>query len=165
MYEILWYTTLEVTMMKLPPLEKIPEALSVLADKRYAIYEDHADIISSNHAKTYTVLFDGTTYASNDSATYWQGYPGYPIIAVWFLQELLPVPNHILPYFKGIDWHKRNEKHKRRYAQALQEVLEEQQLSEEEMMIIKASIQHIYELLSTLFYTIKRNTKKPIALN
>ena len=73
-------------MEKLPPIEKVYEAWSAVADGRVALHPDErrAAIASSNGAKTYTVAWNenGSTYSSNDNATYWQGYAGYPVIAV-----------------------------------------------------------------------------------
>lgn len=158
----LWYTNLEVMTMKLPPIEKISEALSVIADQRYVMYEDYVEITSSNHAKTYTVLFHDTIYASNDAATYWQGYPGYPILAVWFLQGILPLPNHILPYFKDIDWNERNKRHKRNYANALKEVFDEWHSQGIDTKMIQSTIDELYQILPTLPYEIQKNTKKVI---
>lgn len=151
-----------MTMQKLPPIEKIPEAFSVLADERITVYADYAEVISSNGTKQYSVLFQGQTYASNDSATYWQGYPGYPILATWMKQGILSYPKHMIPYFKDIDWNSINKKHKRNYAAACEEVLDELHRQGADIPTIKQAIQTIYEQLSTLSYEIKRNTKKPI---
>ena len=64
-------------MEKLPPIEKVYEAWSAVADGRVALHPDErrAAIASSNGAKTYTVAWNenGSTYSSNDNATYWQG--------------------------------------------------------------------------------------------
>lgn len=160
----MWYTTCEVNKMslqKLPPIEKIPEAFSVLADQRIQMFEDHATIVSSNFTKQYTVLFTADRYASNDAATYWQGYPGYPIIAVWMKQGYLPVLKQILPYFKGIDWHALNQKHKRNYRNAcaeLYETLKKQGINTEE---IQEHIQQLYAIMSQFSFIIQRNPKKP----
>ena len=82
-----------LNMEKLPPIEKIFEAYSALADGRVTISEDteEAHIASSDGAKHYTVRWEGSHYTSNDSATYWAGYPGYPVLAVWMKQGILPV--------------------------------------------------------------------------
>lgn len=81
-------------MEKLPPLAKVFEAWSALADGRVALdaEERRASVASSNGAKAYTVAWseDGAVYSSNDSATYWQGYAGYPVITVLMAQGRLP---------------------------------------------------------------------------
>ena len=44
-------------MEKNPPLSKIYEALSAVADQRIDIQADRAYVLSSDHAKRYTVKF------------------------------------------------------------------------------------------------------------
>ena len=72
-------------MKKLPPLEKVFEAYSAIADGRVAVDGQEARVRSSDGAKEYTVTWDGDVYASDDSTTYWQGYAGYPVLAVLLL--------------------------------------------------------------------------------
>ena len=69
-------------MNKLPPIEKIYEAYSAIADNRIALHENYAAVLSSDKSKEYTVGWNGNVYTSDDNATYWQGYAGYPVIAV-----------------------------------------------------------------------------------
>lgn len=69
-------------LSKLPPISKVYEALSAVADGRVSLEETEAYVTSSDYSKIYTVRFDETTYSSNDRATSWQHYAGYPIIAV-----------------------------------------------------------------------------------
>ena len=65
-------------MEKMPPLAKVFEAWSALADGRVSLdgEDRRATVTSSNGLKAYTVAWseDGGTYSSNDNATYWQGY-------------------------------------------------------------------------------------------
>ena len=72
-------------MERMPPLAKVFEAWSALADGRVSLDDEErrATVTSSNGLKAYTVAWseDGGTYSSNDNATYWQGYAGYPVIA------------------------------------------------------------------------------------
>ena len=70
---------------KLPPQAKVYEAFSALADGRVRIEgPGRASVRSSAGDKTYTVEWSGDfeTVSSNDNASYWQGYLGYPIVAV-----------------------------------------------------------------------------------
>lgn len=57
-------------MEKLPPLQKVYEAWSALADGRVEMGEDEATATSSNGAKHYTVSWSEDTYSSNDNASY-----------------------------------------------------------------------------------------------
>ena len=73
---------------KLPPIAKVYEALSAVADGRVRITGDTAaQVTSSTRDKTYTVHWspDLAHITANDNASHWQGYTGYPIIAVLFV--------------------------------------------------------------------------------
>lgn len=118
-------------MDKLPPLEKIYEAWSAIADQRVALTESptgnpgegSAVVSSSDGAKLYHISWDSNTYASDDSATYWQGYAGYPVIAILMLQGLLPLDIPESNLWQGINWHQLNETHKRDYAAAAEKAM------------------------------------------
>lgn len=146
--------------MKMPPVQKLYEAFSAIADKRIIIKDEEALITSSNYQKVYSVLWDEQVYKSNDNATFWQGYPGYPVIAVLILQNRLPYNEKVISYFKNIDWHKINEEHKADYDKALKHVLETLTLSSSEQKYIKEYEQSVYDELAKLSIEVKRNTKK-----
>ena len=139
--------------MKLPPREKIPEAWSVLADGRIEMETDQARIISSDHHKEYIVLFEENTYSSNDCATYWQGYPGYPILAVLMKQGKIKIKTEIIEQFKDLNWHQINEKYKRDYPAALAYVLSQVKDKHE----IETEISKEYTELSKLELILKRH--------
>lgn len=153
-----------MALNKLPPIEKIPESYSAIADHRVQIYEGYADVISSNYEKQYRVYFHDETYTSNDSATYWQGYPGYPIIAVWLLQGILPYDETCANQFQTIDWNALNIKYKRHYDKALASLYETWVKEGIDVLPLQENITHVYEQLTTLDYTIKRNNEKPMQL-
>lgn len=111
--------------MKQPPKEKVYEAFSAIADGRVNMKEDHAEVTSSNGDKTYEVQWRDNMAASSDPATYWQGYPGYPLIAVWILQGKLQADRTIMSYTAGIPWKKLNDACKRDYARALELALQD----------------------------------------
>ena len=70
---------------KSPPKAKVYEALSAVADGRVTLMGgEKAEVVSSDGTKTYHVEWspDSNQITSNDNASYWQGYLGYPIIAV-----------------------------------------------------------------------------------
>ena len=77
-------------MKKMPPIQKILEAYTAIVDKHVELKNNEALVTSSNGAKTYTVSWDNDIYHSNDNATYWQGYAGYPIIEELMLQGKIP---------------------------------------------------------------------------
>ena len=110
---------------KQPPLAKVYEAYSAVADERIIIKDNEAYVTSSDYSKTYTIRFHDSTYSSNDSATIWQHYPGYPILAVWMKQGILPYAGELLPWFKGINWKALNKKYHNRYDDAIESFLKD----------------------------------------
>ena len=111
--------------VKMPPIEKVHEAYGAIADNRIVLRENEADVSSSDLSKTYLVTWKDKVYTSNDNASYWQGYASYPIIAVLMLQGNLSLNREIAGRFQGIDWKKRNTEHKNKYAEVVDEIMEE----------------------------------------
>lgn len=137
--------------IKLPPIEKIAEAYSVIADGRIEeLDEDTFIVTSSNGEKTYKVVSKGTHYRSNDSATKFARYAGYPIIAVLMHKKLIPVPEAFLKDLAGINWNAINKKYKRNYAAALDAALEEKGLSAASIEEIKREMAMGYEKFKAL---------------
>lgn len=148
--------------MKLPPIEKVHEALSALADNRIYMEQNSASIDSSDYTLRYNVVWEdnNTLFKSNDKATYWQGYPGYPIIAVLLELGIITYDKDVLKYFKEINWKALNTKHKRDYKAAVDESLSN--YSSEELDYINKQINSIFKSLSELDLSIKRNMTKII---
>lgn len=150
-------------MEKLPPLEKVFEAWSALADGRVALAdnEQRATVASSNGAKAYTVAWneDGTVYSSNDSATYWQGYAGYPVIAVLMAQGRLPFDRAMADGFADVNWTELNERHRRDYAAAVREVVGERGLDAAQA---DAAAHEVLNALAALDMAVKRGSARPL---
>lgn len=147
--------------MKKPPIAKVYEALSAIADNRIKMESDHALVTSSNYSKTYTVKFSANFYSSNDNATYWQHYPGYPIIAVLIQQNRLKVSveeQKLLVEFKNIDWKKLNTKFKNDYDKAINQFLS----TTNNQRNIEPFVNHVYSQLVQLDLQIKGNRTKLI---
>lgn len=121
-------------MKKIPPIEKVYEAWTALADKRVKLHldEGYADVSSSDGEKHYVVRFADDKYSSDDNATYWQGYPGYPVIAVMMLRGQLPYNEKEASLWKGINWNQLNKKYKNNYAKAVEEVALERGIDQEQ---------------------------------
>jgi len=147
-------------MKKMPPIEKIYEAYSAIADSRVVMKEDSASVASSDHTKEYTVKWEKGVYSSNDNASYWGGYAGYPIIAVLMLQGKLKLDRFVAELFKDINWKKLNEKHKSKYDQALQEVLDDLKAKGNDSDAIKKSVEEVYVELESLDISFKRSSVK-----
>ena len=140
--------------MKMPPKAKIYEAFSAIADKRIKIDNNSAIVKSSDYKKEYKIFWNDIEIASNDNATFWQGYPGYPIIAFWLESEIIPYQKNIAAIFKNINWHEINEKNKREYDKGINDLLEK--LSSDGINIeeIKEEVNNIYQKIETLPYHI-----------
>ncbi len=144
-----------MTPWKLPPKEKIYEAYSVLADRRCIMISDHKAVISSSDgSKTYTLTWSEDPESnyfkvnSDDNASRFQGYTGYPIIALLMILDKINLDEDILPHFKDINWHNLNKQFKNNYAQAVEFVLS--QRSMEESVKIREETDRILEQLSKL---------------
>lgn len=124
-------------MQKMPPTQKFYEAYTAIADGR--VHPGSGDestasagfgaagsatVASSDGSKAYHVAWNGDEYASDDNATYWQGYPGYPVLAVLMLQGRLPFDLSVARRFRGIPWKQLNDAHKGDYDAAFKEACE-----------------------------------------
>ena len=147
-------------MEKLPPIEKIYEAYSVLADERLDMKEEQneAVITSSDQAKHYTVRWEGTHYTSNDNATFWAGYPGYPVLAVWMAQGILPVNREIAGQFRQVNWNELNRQYRRNYSKAAEAVMQERGM---DIPAVRQEAEHVFDVLKDLPYTVGRGKGKP----
>ena len=107
----------------MPPIEKIPEAYTAIEDLRIEVFEDSAKVKSSNGEKEYLIKWKENVYYSNDNSTYWQGYTGYPVIAVLMVQGKLSLNRDISKYFKSVNWSELNKKNKRDYKKSVDDIL------------------------------------------
>lgn len=135
-------------MMKLPPIEKIPEAYSAIIDERVNMFEDHAIVTSSNKEKEYLIQWRDHTYYSNDNSTYWQSYPGYPVLAVLMLQGKLSYDENVAMYFKNVNWNQLNKDNKRDYHASLEQILKD--VSVEDRKQIDEEISKVFEAIKSL---------------
>ena len=140
---------------KLPPVEKIAEAYSVLADHRIEAIDANTFLVtSSNGEKQYKVVCNDNHYRSNDSATKFGRYAGYPVLAVLMYQKRLPVPEQYLSVLKGINWNAINKKYKRDYAAAFDAAFEEKQIPTQTIQGIKEAMKACFEAFIRLDITV-----------
>lgn len=148
--------------VKLPPPEKIYEAWSAIASGRLMLLappendEGEAEIVSSNGKKRYKLRWDGDIYESTDSATWWQGYPGYPVIALLMKRLILPYDQEIAVIFANVDWYAINRKARNNYALALKWVYEQLDLPPEQEERIRAFAAQTQKELENLNITVRR---------
>lgn len=140
--------------MKMPPIEKIPEAYTAIEDKRVEMFNDYAIVKSSNGEKEYLIKWKDDTFYSNDNSTYWQGYIGYPVIAVLMLQGKLSLNKEVSKYFKNVNWNELNKMNKRDYHKSLEDILVNVDDGSREEIF--SEINRVYEEIKNLNITLSR---------
>lgn len=145
----------------MPPIEKIHEAYSAIADGRVTLRETEADVKSSDLSKQYLVTWKEQVYTSNDNASYWKGYVGYPILVVLMLQGKLSFDQKIADYFQGINWKQLNTKHKNKFSEAVLEIMESFEASGIDCDKINKEIQKVYQEIEKLPISTKRSSLRP----
>lgn len=140
-------------MEKLPPIEKVFEAWTALADNRVSLENGEATVKSSDGAKEYTVKFRDDLFSSDDNASFWRGYAGYPVIAVLMLQGRLPYDQGEALLWKDVNWKAINTKYRNRYAEAVKEVALERDI---DMQKANSSAEAVMTALKSLPIVIKR---------
>ena len=139
--------------MKLPPKEKVYEAWTAIVDNRVSLHNGYAQVKSSDDTKQYTIRFDGDQYASDDNATYWQGYPGYPVVAVLMLQGRLPFDREEAMKWKDVNWKSVNTRFKNRYAEAVAFIAKERGI---DLAQSDKAVENVMKALEKLNLVIKR---------
>jgi hypothetical protein len=110
---------------EIPPLVKAYEALGAVGDGRVRIVDDmHAVVTSSSGNKNYIVETSagGREISSNDNASYWRGYLGYPAIAVLIERGFYRAPANVTDALAGIPWQEINRRNRNNYAKTVAEV-------------------------------------------
>ncbi len=141
----------------LPPIEKVYEAFSAVADGRVELKgENQASVTSSDRAKQYTVTWTDNEFRSNDNATYWQGYIGYPIIAVLIALGKIPCDKAAMHALAGLNWKAINKQHQNDYKEAVESVLSELAKQGADTEKIKVEAGTIMNRLESLGITLKK---------
>lgn len=156
--------SLPTVMKRLPPIEKIYEALTAIADRRVqfdsdrSLAEGSAHVTASSSSKCYDVNWDLNTYSSNDNGTYWQGYPGYPVIAVLMLQGKLPYDEMLGRQLANVKWKEVIHRHGNNYREAVSEVLHSRAI---DSRTAGAIVQNVFSELERLPIAISRSSFCP----
>jgi hypothetical protein len=111
---------------KMPPLAKVYEALGAIGDGRVRIEDAHrASVTSSDGEKVYTVesSADGAEISSNDNASFWRGYLGYPSIAILIARGLIDADRNAIRALAGVPWKELNTRYRHDYDRTLDEVM------------------------------------------
>ena len=112
-------------LWKMPPLVKVYEALGAIGDGRVRIADARrAFVTSSDGSKTYEVETseDGGEISSNDNASYWQGYLGYPAIAVMIARGLIRPDETAVHALAGVAWKQLNTRYRNDYDRTIEDV-------------------------------------------
>lgn len=137
----------------MPPKAKIYEALSATADGRVHVRSpNEAGVTSSVADKEYSVQWsdDMKRIGSNDNASYWQGYAGYPIIAVLLATGKIDFDAKIAKSLAGVPWKRINDRFKRDYDKAVDCVLEELEAKGVDKAAVIQQVESIYAQLAAL---------------
>jgi len=138
---------------KMPPVVKIYEAMGAIGDGRVRIVDDENALVTSSQGdKTYKVFTGdgGRAIASDDSASYWQGYLGYPGIAVLIARGVLKVPANVSDALAGLPWKEINRRNRNDYAKTLAEVSHTLEQSGHDPDAVAAEAQGLLEALQAL---------------
>jgi len=110
---------------KMPPIAKVYEALGAIGDRRvHMVDAQHASVASSDGSRSYQVetSADGREISSNDNASYWQGYLGYPAIAVMIVRGLCHPRVEVIEALTAVPWKELNDRFHNDYDRTLAEV-------------------------------------------
>jgi len=134
----------------MPPLIKIYEALGAIGDGRVRLEDEHHALVESSEGdKTYSVELsdDGREISSNDNGSYWQGYLGYPAIAVLLIRGLYRPPANVIDALAGIPWKEINRTFKNDYDKTLVEVNKTVEASGHDPDAIASEVDAVMEAL------------------
>jgi hypothetical protein len=148
---------------KMPPLAKIYEAFGALGDGRVQLEDErHASVLSSDRSKRYQVEIspDGRAISSNDNASYWQGYLGYPAIAVMLKRGLCPVRAEAINALTGIPWNELNRRFRNDYSRTIEEVMRQAEDRGFDSKIIVAEAETVLSKLSE-FAPLRGSRRRP----
>jgi hypothetical protein len=138
---------------KMPPKAKIYEALTAVADGRVTVTGvGQAEVVSSAGTKTYLVEWsaDRQAMVSNDNASYWQGYMGYPMVAVLMVLGSVEYSPEVAARLAGIPWQQINKKFRNVYDKAVAAVLESLQEQGVDPQATRAEVDRIMNRLEQL---------------
>jgi hypothetical protein len=151
-------------LWKQPPDIKIYEALGALADGRVEVKGTTAKVWSSSRDKYYDVIYESDTNAivSNDNGSYWQGYLGYPSVALLAALGVITYRAEVANWLQGIPWKTMNVRFKNDYSK-VEEVIREQLRQSESFneAQLDNQIRHIAEQIFSLRLNRLSSIKKP----
>ena len=111
-----------------------------------------AEVLSSDRTKTYIVEWsaDLRRITSNDNASYWQGYIGYPIIAVLMVLGRLDFDETVAQALSGIAWKQMNRRFRNDYDKAVESVLLNLDVESGLRQTVASEVDKIFSQIETL---------------
>ena len=152
------------TPWKMPPLIKVYEALGAIGDGRVRIEDERrATVTSSDGSKAYEVetSADGREIASNDNASYWQGYVGYPAIAALIARGFYRPPANVTDALAGVPWKDLNRKYKNDWAKTLADVERELDQAGHDPDAVRSEAESVLSFLLALKPVRGKRTRPP----
>ncbi len=141
-------------LWKMPPIAKVYEAIGAIGDGRLRVEDARrAFVTSSEGTKTYEVEIseDGREISSNDNASYWQGYLGYPAIAVMIARGLIRRPNEtVMRALTGVAWKELNTRYRNDYDRTIEDVLAQAAARGSDADTIRAAAAAVLDEVRTL---------------
>ncbi len=138
---------------QIPPIYKIYEAITCIADKRIETNENktEAKIYSSSGNKFYTVEYNPEKgeIMANDNSAWFTDKISYTMIALLMLRGDLKYDKDLEKPLANIFWKKINQKYKNDYAKAAEEVLKSLK-DDYDINWIKTEVEKIYEQVKIL---------------
>ena len=109
-------------------------------------------VASSGGEKTYDVEWadDDRTIAANDNASYWQGYVGYPIVAVLLERGVLRADRAVVELISGVPWPDLRQRFRRDYAAAVAQVLDGLQVAGADPAPVERAVDDVLAQLEAL---------------
>ncbi len=140
-------------LWKQPPIAKVYEAFSAVAAGRVDVTgPGKAVVTSSDGGRTYDVWWDDEVRAvfSTDNASKFQGYTGYPVIAVLLVLGRLHAEPALMAPLARVDWHELNARYKRQYDAAVGHALAEAEAAGADRKAISAAAEDVAAQLAGL---------------
>jgi hypothetical protein len=147
---------------KMPPIAKVYEAIGAIGDGRVKIMDErHAAVTSSDGSKTYAVELSaaGHEISSNDNSSYWQGYLGYPAIAVMIARGFYQLRKDVIQALSGIPWKELNRRFRNNYERTIAEVIRRAEDHGYDSAAIRAETDAV--LAAVREYAPLRGTRRP----
>jgi hypothetical protein len=140
-------------LWKMPPIAKVYEALGAIGDDRVHIDDARrAHVTSSDATRTYDVesSVDGAEISSNDNASFWQGYLGYPAIAVMIARGLINADQTAVKALAGVPWKELNTRHRNDYDRTLEAVMQRASANGYDSAAIRAAAEAVLDAVRSI---------------